>query len=152
MLAPLSFVVFVSMLKDAFEDYKRHENDKSENYSQSEVYNRKKQKYESQHWKDIHCGDIIRVQENEFIPADLMILATSDQDTCYIETKNLDGETNLKIKQAIGRTYSIRSGEYEESGQFQGDDPDPDGDCYPFSRDLQFRLESEVRFLHLYDL
>lgn len=35
------------------------------------------------------------------IPADLLILHTSDEKgTCYVETKNLDGETNLKIKSA----------------------------------------------------
>jgi len=31
MLAPLMFVVLVSMIKDAFEDWKRHESDKKEN-------------------------------------------------------------------------------------------------------------------------
>jgi P-type E1-E2 ATPase len=52
-------------------------------------------------WKDIKVGDIIEVNNEEFLPADLVILRTSDpKGSCYIETKNLDGETNLKIKSA----------------------------------------------------
>jgi len=38
MLLPLSFVIFVSMVKDIFEDYKRHKSDKTENYKQSLAY------------------------------------------------------------------------------------------------------------------
>jgi P-type E1-E2 ATPase len=52
-------------------------------------------------WQDIKVGDIIKVNNEEFLPADLVILSTSDpKGSCYIETKNLDGETNLKIKSA----------------------------------------------------
>jgi P-type E1-E2 ATPase len=52
-------------------------------------------------WQEIKVGDIIKVNNEEFLPADLVILSTSDsKGSCYIETKNLDGETNLKIKSA----------------------------------------------------
>ncbi|MES1917959.1 MAG: hypothetical protein MHM6MM_009657, partial [Cercozoa sp. M6MM] len=45
--------------------------------------------------------------ENAF-PADLVLLQSSTpQGMCNIETSQLDGETNLKIKQAVGATYSI---------------------------------------------
>lgn len=46
-------------------------------------------------------GTVIKVMENEFLPADLVILNSSGpKGICYIETKNLDGETNLKHKVA----------------------------------------------------
>lgn len=38
MLMPLSFVIIVSMIKDIFEDYKRHKSDKQENFKLVEVY------------------------------------------------------------------------------------------------------------------
>lgn len=41
----------------------------------------------------------MKISENEYLPADVMILNTSEKKgACFIETKNLDGETNLKIK------------------------------------------------------
>lgn len=42
--------------------------------------------------KDVLVGDILKVQNRTFIPADLVVLSTSEpQGTCYIETANLDG-------------------------------------------------------------
>lgn len=42
---------------------------------------------------------MVKVEKNQFFPADLVILQSSDpNNTCFVETKNLDGETNLKIK------------------------------------------------------
>lgn len=47
------------------------------------------------------CGDLIKLDNDHPVPADLLILTTSDEKgIAYVETKNLDGETNLKQKQA----------------------------------------------------
>ena len=40
MLAPLAFVVIISMIKDGFEDYKRYKEDRSENENATEVFNK----------------------------------------------------------------------------------------------------------------
>ena len=50
-------------------------------------------------WKEIRVGSVVKVQCDEYFPADLVLLYSSGRKgICYIETKNLDGETNLKHK------------------------------------------------------
>jgi P-type E1-E2 ATPase len=51
-------------------------------------------------WKDLRPGQIVKVESEQFIPADMVLLkSTNDKGSVYIETKSLDGETNLKVKQ-----------------------------------------------------
>ena len=45
MLPPLTFVVVLSMIKDAYENYKRHKEDRYENNSTAEVYNRQSKSF-----------------------------------------------------------------------------------------------------------
>ncbi|KAI5964147.1 DNF1 [Candida pseudojiufengensis] len=69
---------------------------------ESHHYHPKVLKFVKKYWKDVKVGDILRIYNNDEIPADLVILSTSDDDNgCFVETKNLDGETNLKVKQAL---------------------------------------------------
>ena len=50
-------------------------------------------------WQDIEIGDFIKTEQDEFFPADMVVVkSTEDEGVCYVETKNLDGETNLKNK------------------------------------------------------
>lgn len=63
-------------------------------------------------------GDIIIVHKNHYIPADLLFLsAENEEGICYIETMQLDGETNLKIKKALDETKDMREA---TMGQFVG--------------------------------
>jgi len=41
-------------------------------------------------------GDIVRVSDEETFPADLALLASSNEGECFIKTSSLDGEKNLK--------------------------------------------------------
>ena len=59
-------------------------------------------------WKDIEVGDILKVVSGRQFPADLILLASSEpKGMAYIETSNLDGETNLKLKQALPETANF---------------------------------------------
>ncbi|KAK6355385.1 hypothetical protein TWF696_004492 [Orbilia brochopaga] len=66
-------------------------------------------KFKRDNWKNVQVGDWVRIYNNEEVPADVVILATSDSDgACYVETKNLDGETNLKARHALHCGSAIR--------------------------------------------
>src|SRR5690606_14197279 len=57
--------------------------------------------------ENVRPGDIVKVLENHSVPADMVILWTSmyeNGNQCYIETSNIDGETNLKVRQVRAET------------------------------------------------
>jgi len=100
----LLIVVTLNGIKDFFEDLKRKRSDDIENNKKCYVFDRQNNFFIEKPWEDIQVGDIVRVLDNEEFPADLVMLFSSNPDgNCYIETKNLDGETNLKIKQSEGK-------------------------------------------------
>lgn len=60
-------------------------------------------------WEDLRVGDFVKILDNEPIPADILICATSEEeDVAFLETKNLDGETNLKSRRAVQSLTSFR--------------------------------------------
>ena len=56
MAVPLFFVVLVSMIKDLFEDFKRHQADDRENNAETMVYDPKSKGFKQSKWRQIHCG------------------------------------------------------------------------------------------------
>src|SRR6266542_3419884 len=60
-------------------------------------------------WRNVRVGDFLFLRNNDSVPADAVILSTSDSEgTCFVETKDLDGETNLKSRRCIPDTKHIR--------------------------------------------
>lgn len=50
-------------------------------------------------------GDIVKVTQEDFFPADLILLASSTEGgIAFIETASLDGEKNLKPRNAYNET------------------------------------------------
>ena len=100
-LVPVVFVMAVSMLKDGYEDVKRHRSDRQENNSATLVLSPGGE-ITTVRWSDLKPGDIVKVMLDEAFPADLILLSSSDPfGLAYVETVSLDGETNLKIKTCI---------------------------------------------------
>uniref|UniRef100_A0A673BG61 Phospholipid-transporting ATPase n=1 Tax=Sphaeramia orbicularis TaxID=375764 RepID=A0A673BG61_9TELE len=101
-MIPLLVVLTVIAIKDALEDYRRYLFDKKVNNNTAQVYCGTQRTYVERCWKDVCVGDFVRLSCNEIIPADMLLLYSSDpRRVCYIETANLDGETNLKQKQVV---------------------------------------------------
>ena len=113
--------------------------------SSSGVLNRSKRisgfaRWERTLWKKLEVGDVVLLRENEQVPADIVVLSTSDPDgVCYLETKNLDGETNLKPRKAVNATSRILSEEDVESSAFVLDSEPPHPNLYLYNGVLRFQ-------------
>nr|XP_029712707.1 probable phospholipid-transporting ATPase IA isoform X2 [Aedes albopictus] len=129
-LVPLLFILSVSAIKEIVEDIKRHRADDEINHREIETLQGGQWRWIK--WKELSVGDIVKVQNNTFFPADLVQLSSSEpQGISFIETSNLDGETNLKIRQGVSATAKIL--ETKDFIQFSG------------------TLESEPPNRHLYE-
>ncbi|KAI0077495.1 phospholipid-translocating P-type ATPase [Panus rudis PR-1116 ss-1] len=91
-------------------------------------------------WKKLEVGDIVLLRENEQVPADIVVLSTSDPDNmCYLETKNLDGETNLKPRKSVRATASIISEDDIERIAFVLDSEPPHQNLYLYHGVLRYK-------------
>ncbi|XP_076869594.1 phospholipid-transporting ATPase IB isoform X4 [Brachyhypopomus gauderio] len=129
-LVPLIFILTVAGIKEIIEDYKRHKADNTVNKKKTTVL--RSGAWQTVIWKQVAVGDIVRVTNGQHLPADMVIVSSSEpQAMCYTETSNLDGETNLKIRQGHSLTAGFQS--VEELMALSG------------------RLECEGPNRHLYD-
>ncbi|XP_061165373.1 probable phospholipid-transporting ATPase IA isoform X3 [Saccostrea echinata] len=103
---PLLVILSISAVKEIIEDYKRHRQDDEVN--NREVLVLRNGVWTRARWMDILVGDLVKVTSGQFFPADMILLSSSEpQAMCYIETSNLDGETNLKIRQGLPQTSKL---------------------------------------------
>uniref|UniRef100_A0A671SL59 Phospholipid-transporting ATPase n=1 Tax=Sinocyclocheilus anshuiensis TaxID=1608454 RepID=A0A671SL59_9TELE len=101
-IIPIVFVMSITAVKDLWEDQRRRKSDQKVNNRLCEVYDRKQKQYVERRWAEVCVGDLVRLSCNEIIPADMVLLHSSDPNgVCHIETANLDGETNLKQRQVV---------------------------------------------------
>ncbi|KAJ7029355.1 phospholipid-translocating ATPase [Mycena alexandri] len=84
-------------------------------------------------WEDVRVGDFIKIVDDEPLPADILICATSeDENVAFVETKNLDGETNLKSRHAVPALVHLRDAAAcaDPANAFRVDCERPDNNMY----------------------
>ncbi|KAA0173731.1 hypothetical protein FNF27_04880 [Cafeteria roenbergensis] len=133
-LGPLCLVLAISMAKEAYEDGKRGFSDRQVNNTlvpkllgpRAADSTDKRERTGPDGslcmatWADVRVGDVVLVRGGEPVPADMVLLQTSKPDgSCYVETSNIDGETDLKAKEAVhsiaGVDPSVLCGKHGES-------------------------------------
>lgn len=106
-ILPLIVVIGATMVKEGIEDWQRQQQDHEVNNRKVKVH-RGEGVFETREWKRLRVGDVVKVEKDEFFPADLLLISSCYEDAiCYVETMNLDGETNLKLKQSLDATSVI---------------------------------------------
>jgi len=114
-LIPLSIVVGIDALFHALEDYARHRADHVANITPAVVFVKNADgaggEFKEVPRFSIAVGDIIRIDNRREIPADCLIISVQEktepaQGLCFVETKQLDGETNLKSRSALPSTLA----------------------------------------------
>ena len=105
-LIPFLMVIAIGLIMDLIEELKRYRNDLETNGSSTKIY--RNQKFRNIKWSEIKVGNLIKVKKNEMIPADLFVICSSNTDcSFYLQTSNLDGETNLKKREVLTSTQKI---------------------------------------------
>lgn len=119
----LAIVVAISGIKEAVEDYNRYLQDKRLNQAPATVVGDS----ERNKWATVKVGDILKIHDREHLPADLVLVSSSNDDgLAYIETKQLDGESNLKVKvvpQAICAAFRTESQALLTKGRIECEAP-----------------------------
>ncbi|KAE8894951.1 Phospholipid-transporting ATPase [Phytophthora fragariae] len=150
-IAPLVMVVCVSLLREAMEDRKKRSSDGIINAKPVIVL----RNFEEHHvvWESIQVCDLVRIHEREAIPADGIILASSEENgSCFIDTSNLDGEANLKSRESLRVTAKfVFDKTSRDKAKYFIKCEQPDQDLYRFAGNLSVDSKmyslSEKQFL-----
>jgi len=127
-IAPLAFVLCVTMGKEAYDDYKRHLRDREANSQRYLIltpppstpsHSDEEQAYLNSHANTrsvpssyLRVGDLVHLEKNQRVPADLVLLHTSEASgTCFIRTDQLDGETDWKLRVAVPECQKMHEGD-----------------------------------------
>ncbi|CAN0929913.1 Putative phospholipid-transporting ATPase 9 [Linum grandiflorum] len=139
---PLTIVIIATMVKEGIEDWRRKQQDTEANNRMVKVHQGEGM-FTRIEWKKLKVGDIVKVEKDEFFPADLIMLSSSYEDgVCYVETTNLDGETNLKLRQGLETTLSVLNEDSDfKSFKSMIKCEDPNANLYTFVGSLEHREE-----------
>ncbi|KAK9723743.1 hypothetical protein RND81_05G022300 [Saponaria officinalis] len=135
-LFPLLFVLSVTAIKDGYEDWRRHRSDRKENNREALVL--QSGRFENKKWKHIQAGEVVKIFADETIACDMVLMGTSDPSgIAYIQTMNLDGESNLKTRYARQETALVVGEEGLNTGLIRCEQPNRN--IYEFTANMEFR-------------
>ena len=82
-------------------------------------------------WEDVRVGDFVQIKNNQSFPADILICTTSeDENVAFVETMNMDGETNLKSRRGVPALSDLNTAQEcadpQTSFRIQCERPDTD--------------------------
>ncbi|XP_052675449.1 phospholipid-transporting ATPase VB-like isoform X2 [Crassostrea angulata] len=144
-MIPVIFVLAVTAVKDAFEDFRRYKSDRKINHHTCRRYSSADGRYVKSEWMDVHAGDFVHLACDEIIPADILLLHSSDPlGICHLETSNLDGETNLKQRQIVhglkyeGSKFAVSKFKYSVECEL------PNAEIYKFNGYIKLETGEKV--------
>ncbi|PKY42453.1 phospholipid-translocating P-type ATPase [Rhizophagus irregularis] len=126
-LGPLCFVILVTMGKEAYDDWKRYKRDQENNSQKYQIMTTKGIKLVPS--SKIRVGDLIIINKDQRIPADLILLRTTESSgACFIRTDQLDGETDWKLRLAVPYCQKLPSDEslLDINAEIYADSPQKD--------------------------
>ncbi|WVQ85164.1 hypothetical protein IAT38_007329 [Cryptococcus sp. DSM 104549] len=140
-VAPLAFVLAVTMGKEAYDDYSRYLRDRESNSTRYLILlpqpaspspspdpstpSLPRPQTRSTPASSIKVGDMVLLEKSQRVPADMVLLTTSEEEgTCFVRTDQLDGETDWKLKVAVGETQAMgEAGVGSAEGSLYADPP-----------------------------
>jgi len=130
------------MLSHSEEDGDEHHHHHHNDIEHSPI-SLKEPHWEESTWENLTVGDFVLLRNNDSIPADILICATSEEeDACFIETKNLDGETNLKSRSAVPELARFRTPEQCTQAKVRIDAEPQDTNMYRLNASVFFPEET----------
>ncbi|KAG2179181.1 hypothetical protein INT43_002031, partial [Umbelopsis isabellina] len=107
-ILPLAIFTSIAMAREGYDDLRRKRADQIENNATAQVLRVHRSVdhttavWQDIAWKDVHVGDLLRIQQNDWIPADCILIYSPNEEACgYVETAALDGESNLKKRHCV---------------------------------------------------
>lgn len=126
-ITPVVIVISFGIIREGIQDYKRHKYDKTYNNHTSLKYCDEKKNFIKEKWKNLSVGSIIKIKNNEILPADILVIKSySSNGFFYLQTTNLDGETGLKPKEAINIITLNDDDIIDFKGYLEVDNPNDD--------------------------
>ena len=162
-IVPLLIFVGISMGKEGFDDWRRYRLDKEENNRDVSVLrpgngvvtgtssdcvsiSSELQSWDTVKWNKIKVGDVIKVDRDQALPADIALLhVDGPNEIAYIETMALDGETSLKSKQPLQPVSKVCSTVEDIcSSNVRFTVEDPSFDLYKFDGNVTVNDEEKL--------